>query len=466
MDENILNKDGHYSIYQMPWSNLSEFKTCYDLLFNNKYDKNNNQLKKIEESVDSFIFNLDLNNLKIGVDILSIWNARKDHQTFVLPSLLLTESVIDIIEKTIAPNKHSISLYVHNLGQKIIRVTNLIIDDLKKKNRSIAGNMFLVAKKIDLPEFIIEIRHACTHKQLPTEYTLEFAIKYLFYWIKENFWDKQYSLMTKEEETKNKILNALDNISGKGFNKIINQLSDFDGKLEVNSLYEIVDKFFAVLMTKLKLGNNKKIELTDTVDGLVKVFKTLQNIEGKLIPLLMYHFISQQISKFLKVLLKYATNNENFNLPSFISQYDFQLKSLAFIAKFIFKYDVIKDKQRNSELFMLMRGIYNNLKFAKDFSPIMGEIFDTFILNVKDFDMEEKKITYPIDKEVRESSIDYQTKSSPGSLLFIQLNNLKSNDIKSEKQTNDETIATSIQDISEMIVGNDEDYETYNVLNL
>ena len=39
--------------------------------------------------------------------------------------------------------------------------------------------MFLVAKEIGLPDYVIETRHSCTHKNLPSYNTLLFLFFFL-----------------------------------------------------------------------------------------------------------------------------------------------------------------------------------------------------------------------------------------------------------------------------------------------
>ena len=77
----IKSMNNSSSISHQPWSTYSEWKSCYDLIFNNSYSFIKNKTiknKKIEENLDSFINNLNLDNLLIAANLLNIWKIRNN----------------------------------------------------------------------------------------------------------------------------------------------------------------------------------------------------------------------------------------------------------------------------------------------------------------------------------------------------------------------------------------------------
>ena len=84
----LKNFSGNGNISHQPWSNFTEWKSCYDYLFNNTYiilsSIGNNKIKKIEDNLDSFINNLNLQNLHIASNLLSIWKIRNENLNLIL----------------------------------------------------------------------------------------------------------------------------------------------------------------------------------------------------------------------------------------------------------------------------------------------------------------------------------------------------------------------------------------------
>jgi len=295
---------------RIPWSDFQEWKNCYDYLFSNAYGISGKKVKKISDTIDLFIHELDFTNLQKAFSIINIWNSRTDSNTYVLATLLLLEEILKI--KSNSYLNFSSNDIKHILSQKIIRVTNLIIDDLKKKNRKIASNMFLVAKEINLPEFIIEIRHTCTHKNLPDLHTLIFTLKYLYFWMKTNVWDKQYEIIGKEDKVKERIfevLNEIDNYKDKTTNdknnnfiniiknklealntKVSNKIFKF--KFEVNNLINIIN-FLVEKFCKLCVFSNNGKVFNEKIKEFSLLFDYLFKIEGELFIVLIYKYISE-----------------------------------------------------------------------------------------------------------------------------------------------------------------------------
>ncbi len=412
--QELKNTSSNGNLSHQPWSNFSEWKSCYDFLFINSYSKAGVKIKKIEDNLDAFINNLNLENLLVANNLLNIWKIRNENVNLVLTTSLLLEEIIkmknDSDEKSYnncATNNSNLNenySFLHEdqkhiLSQKIIRVTNLLIDDLKKKKRSLSSNMFLVAKEIDFPEFIVEIRHACTHKNLPQLETLKFVVKYLFFWIKENIWDMQYELFKLSEDVSMKFSDLISEIKllkiTKSKNKkteikkfeakfseletLITEQPGIEVKLEIDNLFLIVENLITTMFDKISIKNN--IPECENLKEFSKVYKLLQFLEGKVIVILFFKFLSSQIFHFVKDLL--LTNNES-NINSSIQEKESILQTITFLANFAHKNDIISEEFKKDDFRYLIRSIYKNLNFAKDFSLYIYEVFSYFNIVVKD----------------------------------------------------------------------------------
>jgi len=354
---------------RVPWSDFQEWKNCYDFLFSNTYSASGKKLEKITETVELFIDRLDFCNLQKAFNVLNIWNSRTDNNTYILATLLLLEEIIKFISNSYL--NFNINDKKHILSQKIIRVTNLIIDDLKKKNKNIASNMFLVAKEINLPEFIIEIRHICTHKALPDLNTLVFAIKYLYFWLKVNLWDKQFEYFLKESKSKEKVFEILNELEKENkeekenknsytYNNFKIKLEGVEAirskgknsavvnvKFEINDLVEIVNALVQKFSKFCVFSNNGKV-----YNAKIKEFSLLLDfvyrIEGELLIVLLYKYISEfafyEIS--LKIIQE-AEKEENtfkFSANKVIEENKKILRKFKFLIFFIQKFLSNKDQ--------------------------------------------------------------------------------------------------------------------------
>ena len=179
----MTSKEDLFNYSINPWSSPDEFIEFYEILFpKNNNSLSFNEIQKNNNLLDSFIESLSLENLKKSMTYLIKWDSREDNKMFCLPIILLINTIIKLKEKKI--NNKDINSS-HILAEIIIRVINIIMDQLRKTKKVTSMNMYLIAKNLQLPEFIIDIRHSCTHKNLPNFNELVFTIEYTFFWIKK-----------------------------------------------------------------------------------------------------------------------------------------------------------------------------------------------------------------------------------------------------------------------------------------
>jgi hypothetical protein len=401
---------------QQPWQDYNAWKSCYDMLFGNIYGKKTNtKMNKLEENLDSFINRLEVSDLRTAFKLLKIWNTRGDSNNVILTTILLVEEIVKFKTDVYGSNDVSNDKR-HILAQKIIRVTNLIIDEIRKKSKS-NGNMFLIAKEVDFPEFIIEIRHSCTHKNLPKDNILIFTIKYLYYWIKEHLWDKQYMLFQKEitlYETICEVVRSLSSVDRK-LAELDNIISDYGVKIELKHLKNISELFVKKFMDSCKLISKKAV-ICDKQNEFEKIYQFLQVAEERVITLYLYLIICEEIYFIVKNLI---------NGDKSANDFETQLASLSHLSKFLSK----TINKRKSEMDSTVLSIQKRLFFSKDFSSYINEIYNNFTLAFKD----EIKQINQVNFDLTEDSISPQNvvlgKDTAGSLLFKQLNGITNKSI-------------------------------------
>lgn len=391
------------SFFIQPWSDSEEFIKCYQGLFQN--DNSNN--------MESFINSISINNLKNNIHYLIEWENRNDNKAFVLPSLLLIDIFIKIEEKKL--KEFSIDT-CHILSEIIIRVTNLIIDELKKTKKTTNLNMFLVAKEIGLPDYVIETRHSCTHKNLPSYNTLLFTIQFLFFWIKKNMWEKQYKIFILEKKIYEDIIQALNKRkSPKKNNKNKEKI-----KLEINHLFDIIVKFFTIFKDNVEYKKNKKgknnVVLKNDIDFLIDIYQILLQNEGEFLILLFFQFIIEQC--FIII-----SNGEN-------EKYEEYKNILIFFTKFITKYNIIK--KFNFDTYEILYQVnYSKIKFINSScNNEYEEISNCFSIIFQGFK----------EREGYDNILDYQNVTLYRLGYLIEKNIIKEEEINNEnlEKTNEE----------------------------
>ena len=291
-------KEDNFNYIIYPWETSDEFIEFYETLFpvneiNNTCNSSNNILSKDNNNLDLFIESLTIENLKKSLIYLIKWDSRGDYKMFCLPIILLVNAIIKIKEKKI--NNKDINSN-HILGEIIIRVINIIMDQLRKTKKVNTLNMYLIAKNLELPEFIIDIRHSCTHKNLPNFNELVFAIEYTFYWIKIKLIEPKYKSFIKEKKYFINLFNNINNDSNNEENNI-----DIDDKtlLEPEHLMIIITQLF-INIKKNFIYNKLKNTITynnDKIKPKIQIFKEILKKEKELFILMIFSFIYQQIKK-------------------------------------------------------------------------------------------------------------------------------------------------------------------------
>ena len=419
----------NYSIY--PWESSSEFINFYETLFSSKEMKNINN--NISNNLDIFISSLSLENLKLSMKYLIKWDSRGDNKIFCLPILLLVNALIKLKEKKI--NNKDINSS-HILAEVIIRVINIIMDQLRKNKKVNNLNMYIIGKTIELPEFIIDIRHACTHKNLPNFNQLSFAIEYIFFWIKIKLIDPKYNKYIQENKFFFFLLNLLNNCDNYGENIISKNIHHEYINLEPEHLLTIITHLFINIKKNFIYNKAKNtISYNNTkIKYLIDLFLLILEKEKEIFILMIFSFIYQQIAKinsnsisnekkneyklylinFCKILYNNIPKKINFNLKKYeilylsifnnLSKIKKEYNTIFDIFNNIFKYsnkndDLIIEESSYVDLDKIEGNIYS-INLA-DINKMIN-IDNNYKKDKLNFNKDENEINEALNKDIRD----------------------------------------------------------------
>ena len=396
----MSSKDDIFNYSIQPWISQDEFIEFYSTLFprNNISQINSISNNNINNTLDLFIDSLSLENLKKSMIYLIKWDSREDNKMFCLPIILLINTLIKLKEKKITNKDINSS---HILAEIIIRVINIIMDQLRKTKKVTSMNMYLIAKSLQLPEFIIDIRHSSTHKNLPNFNQLVFAIKYIFFWIKKKLIEPKYNTFIKEKKYFMVLLNRLNSDKND-----ININNDDIAKLEPEHLLIVITQLF-INFKKYFIYNKSKNTITynnDKIKPKIQLFKEILDKEKELFILMIFSFIYQQIKK---INSNEKISNEEKNK---YKQY------LICFSKLIYNNTDKKIKFDLKKYEILYISIYNNITQIKDEYKIIYEIFiNTFQNSIKNINLEDNEIESDeyvvlnkIEGDIKEIKIEYE----------------------------------------------------------
>ena len=396
----MSSKDDIFNYSIQPWISQDEFIEFYSTLFprNNISQINSISNNNINNTLDLFIDSLSLENLKKSMIYLIKWDSREDNKMFCLPIILLINALIKLKEKKITNKDINSS---HILAEIIIRVINIIMDQLRKTKKVTSMNMYLIAKSLQLPEFIIDIRHSSTHKNLPNFNQLVFAIKYIFFWIKKKLIEPKYNTFIKEKKYFMVLLNRLNTDKND-----ININNDDIAKLEPEHLLIVITQLF-INFKKYFIYNKSKNTITynnDKIKPKIQLFKEILDKEKELFILMIFSFIYQQIKK---INSNEKISNEEKNK---YKQY------LICFSKLIYNNTDKKIKFDLKKYEILYISIYNNITQIKDEYKIIYEIFiNTFQNSIKNINLEDNEIESDeyvvlnkIEGDIKEIKIEYE----------------------------------------------------------
>ena len=414
-----------------PWESPEEYIEFYETLFANQNksecNDNTNNILINEDNLEKFINSLSLENLKKSMYFLVKWEYRGDNKIFCLPIILLVDTIIKIKENKIN-NKEINSCHI--LAEVLIRVVNIIIDQLRKSKKTNSLNMYLVAKEINLPEFIIDIRHASTHKNLPSFNELIFAVEYMFLWVKIKSIEPKYKIYINQKKYFNLILNSL----SKNIDIDENFIEDDNIKevsLEPEYLMRIITKLFISIKNNFNYDKKKFYYDKKIVNFKISIFQKILINEKELFILLIFLFVIQQLEK-----INISTDEKNkifiYNFCKIIS--DNIPKDIKFDLK---KVDIFYLSVSNK----INKLVEDNKKDKdiKNISIMFNNIFSKF------------------NKKIKRDDDNYLNLAIAKNKKYVNLNIIKGNIIDYDNQINKNINENIEEENNENIINNEKD---------
>ncbi|KAJ2649473.1 rRNA-processing protein las1 [Coemansia sp. RSA 1250] len=134
--------------------------------------------------VGECLYSQDLSEQKRGVAVVKAWRARAR----VPPAI---DATANLVEAMVADHELgvSISQQRHMYAMVLIRFVNSIVD-LEQKG-VYAQSMASLASRIGMPAWFVELRHACTHEQIPSLAVLRSTCTQALHWLDDYYWKKQ-----------------------------------------------------------------------------------------------------------------------------------------------------------------------------------------------------------------------------------------------------------------------------------
>ena len=128
-------------------------------------------------------------NYESAIRRINIWSARTEKISWAIDS---TRNILACKKYAAGSGSENFCqiIYKNILTSAIIRFVALAIEKLYNKHKTTASMTFL-AEKLNIPEWIVEVRHECGHGEMPSLVVLEEAVDFCFGWLKEKYWELQ-----------------------------------------------------------------------------------------------------------------------------------------------------------------------------------------------------------------------------------------------------------------------------------
>lgn len=146
------------------------------------------QVRKLLYSFD------DINMLKNGVHMVNAWRSRL--RVGALPvSVELTASLIASYLVSVQHSDTDDHLRL-SIAMALVRFVNGITDQLQ--TGLYAQSVQLIADKINIPDWLVDLRHQATHSQLPGVEVLQSGLMVALTWLEENYWEETSVIMEEK----------------------------------------------------------------------------------------------------------------------------------------------------------------------------------------------------------------------------------------------------------------------------
>ncbi|KAJ2157261.1 rRNA-processing protein las1 [Coemansia sp. RSA 552] len=137
-------------------------------------------------AVSECLYSADLGEQRRGVAIVKAWRARGR-----VPAAI--DATANLVEVAVADRERRPGMAVNQLrhmySMALVRFVNSIVDLEQRGN--FAQSMVVLASRIGMPAWFVELRHACTHEQIPSLAVLRSAGDQAHQWLGDYYWKRQ-----------------------------------------------------------------------------------------------------------------------------------------------------------------------------------------------------------------------------------------------------------------------------------
>ena len=183
------------------WSNWNEWQYCKKLFFSN----NNNDISKAIEIVKMWKSRIRTGSLPVSVDLTSILFGAK---------MQLDVSNAECEQQALLSGAMSLVRFVNGMTDQF--QTGLYAQPVQN-----------IADKINIPEWMVELRHEITHGQLPSIDLVYSGLMFSLNWLYDNYWQETtFKVEEQNEMFQKSVINFLNQYTDLVFESASNTKMD------------------------------------------------------------------------------------------------------------------------------------------------------------------------------------------------------------------------------------------------
>ncbi|XP_043560773.1 ribosomal biogenesis protein LAS1L [Chiloscyllium plagiosum] len=137
------------------------------------------------DQVIEYLYSRDSKLQRYALDRISAWKSRYGSSTPL--AVECTEALMQCKLQDEAGETASSELIL-SYGLALVRFVNLITE---KKQKTVAVPLRRLASKMNIPEWIVNLRHELTHRKLPTLAWCRKGCEFVLEWLRQQYWNRQ-----------------------------------------------------------------------------------------------------------------------------------------------------------------------------------------------------------------------------------------------------------------------------------
>ena len=159
--------------------------------------------------VRNLLFSFDgVHSMQRGIDLVNLWKTRVRQGALSVPIELTTGLLSAYIQVT-EPADVSEESIRHAAAMAIVRFVNGITDQLQ--TGLYAQSVQIIADKLEIPDWLVDLRHEATHARLPSLEFLKTGLVVSLCWLEKNYWLETEQKIKEHENLLEMSLNNLIN---------------------------------------------------------------------------------------------------------------------------------------------------------------------------------------------------------------------------------------------------------------